>query len=385
MVKSDFFIFGYRKISVPPHSRLRLANLLLRLGISAQLGEGDFLMRERDFRRFRNHAEGIEYTASELYGIPGIISRNRWRYASAVALLLALILNIFLSGLVWDVRISGESRLPEYEIREALAEAGLSVGRRFDSLNMNEIEHALVKSYPKIGWVTVNRRGTVAYVEVVEREGTEEEPEEKLGYANVVAERDGVIDEITVKRGVAMVKAGDVVRAGDVLISGVLPEEAGGGLCYAEGEVWASVSDKITVEVKREGSDTERSEPALSALSVKIFGFSLNIFKKYGNYGEGYAIIDDEEDCVLFDKYRLPVSICRTYAYRETTESVIYTDDRLVEIALVRTRAALATVLCGGDLLKLFTDGRYTEDGYIMQSTVVYMAEVGRDAPILAE
>ena len=38
-------------------------------------------------------------------------------------------------------------------------------------------------------------------------------------FSNIVADRDGIIEEITVKKGYATVKPGDVVKKGDILIS----------------------------------------------------------------------------------------------------------------------------------------------------------------------
>ena len=47
-----------------------------------------------------------------------------------------------------------------------------------------------------------------------------------------------------------MVKVGDVVKKGDLLISGVLPLELGGGFCTAQGEVKGRVADRVEVEGK---------------------------------------------------------------------------------------------------------------------------------------
>ena len=123
-----------------------------------------------------------------------------------------------------------------------------------------------------VAWLNINRRGTVAYVTVLEKEVHGQEVKE--GYSNVVAACDAVIEEISVVRGVACVKVGDSVKKGDLLISGVLPEEQGGGFCYAEGEIFGRVSESISVSVDEYKIKKTEKNSEIAHLDIKIFGFS---------------------------------------------------------------------------------------------------------------
>ena len=381
MVRIDYFLFGYRRVSPIGIGAARCANILLRLGISASIDEsGSFFIRERDFLRFSAYKSEIEYTATQLCGIPGYIRRNKHRYLSFFVLLCTVFLVYLLSGVVWDVRVSGNTLLSEEDVREYLASCDLRAGTRWRRLSISRVETELLSEYPEIAWVAVNRRGTVAYVEIVEREG-KENGEAALGYRNIVAAADAVIEEITVKKGVAAVKVGDVVRRGDILISGVLPEELGGGFCYAEGEVRGTQRGEISVDVAKSEEIIHKDKGKAISLSVKIFGFFINIFKKYGNLTDTYDIIEDEEELLLFGKHRLPISVIRTYRQTQRRESVTYADWKMVEIAHARMKDRLSEYLVGAELLKIRTEGEYTEEGYRLNTSVIYLTDIGLAAP----
>ena len=152
---------------------------------------------------------------------------------------IVLLLRLLTAGRVWDIRIEreeGDSDFSSALILEELEEAGLAVGDRWSRIDRDGVETALLSSSSHIGWVSITRTGAVAHVKVREKTKFRGEPvAEEDGYANIVAAFDCVIEEITVVRGFAVVSVGDTVRAGDLLISGILPEEAGGGFCRAEG------------------------------------------------------------------------------------------------------------------------------------------------------
>lgn len=74
--------------------------------------------------------------------------------------------------------------------------------------------------------MSINIKGVRA--EVVVRESPKKPKIEDLTIpADVVAERDGVILEIGAKRGKKMVKNGDAVLKGEVLISGLVTHKSG--------------------------------------------------------------------------------------------------------------------------------------------------------------
>ena len=88
------------------------------------------------------------------------------------------------------------------------------------------------KEYDDIIWVSASIRGTRLIIQVKENEDslpvvnkTEEEKEQeaKENATDIVADQDCVITDIVPRKGIAMVKEGDQVKKGDILISGQVP------------------------------------------------------------------------------------------------------------------------------------------------------------------
>jgi similar to stage IV sporulation protein len=260
----------------------------------------------------------------------------------------------------------------------------VGVGSLWRDIDVGRVELALLDSDPDIGWVAINRHGSVAYVEIIETSLPPEKTETSL-YSNVVATRDCVIRDITVTSGYAVVEVGDVVRRGEVLISGIPPAGTIGSFCHAEGMVLGECDEELFVEISRDKVEKELGEGSKSALSVKILNFSINIFKIYRNYVTECAIIENNEKCRLFGRYELPIEIVTEYSIPMTESIVRLTDTELVTLASEKMREAILSATSDAELLRLSTSGEYTNNGYRMKTTVTVIESVGEDSPIAVE
>lgn len=389
MERLSFIVFGYRKIKVTDGSLFSAASLLLSKDVISYVNsDGTFSVREGDFARVSElFRDRIEYEATNTLGLLGLWRRTRYKAVGAVSIFIMLVFTLFISSLVWDIRVEGNERIPDSKIICDLAKAGLSVGDFWHLVDRSRVETEYLSSSRDVSWININRRGTVAYITVVEAEegNLTDEPVAPSGYANIVATEACVIEEITVKRGVAEVKVGDVVEAGDILISGVMPEESGGGFCFAEGEVIGRVSDTVLVNVSRNYDKRTVSKERISEIRVNFFKFSLNIFKKYGNRDESCDIIEDIKTLSLSEKAKLPIEIITTYTVEYDAEEQRYSDAEIVRVAAYRLNSLVMSRLTLKDLLKIRTSGGYTEDGYEMRSDIVFLGSVGETRPFSVE
>ena len=383
----DCLIFGYRRIEISEADLAGATTRLLLKGIPIIInGKGSFTVRERDAEAMRSALSGVEYTESERLGLLGKIKSFRHKIALALGLIASLMIIILSSSIVWDVRIEGNERLTDAAIKRELEECGFSVGTSWIRADKSEIEARVLSDSADIGWININRRGTVAYVKVIEKEIIDAPKEDaELGYSNIVATADCIIEEITVTKGQAAVKVGDVVRAGDVLILGALPESSGGGLCAAEGTVRGRVSDTVSVEVSREYEKKINAKTHINEIELNFFGFDLNIFKNYGNLPEDCDIIEEIRTFSLFGRCALPLSLSVTKGENYEIEITEYTDSQLVSVALSRLREKTHGLLSGCDLLRIRTDGEFTDSGYISRNYLTYIRDVGVKVPLSSE
>ncbi len=86
---------------------------------------------------------------------------------------------------------------------------------------MDEIITKIKLKRNDISWIGINIKGTNVIVKIVK---AEEKPEivNNTDYCNIIASKSGVITKIVAQNGTAIVKEGDKVEKGDILIAGFI-------------------------------------------------------------------------------------------------------------------------------------------------------------------
>ena len=384
MAGLDGYIFGYRKGRVEERDRLKLANAFLKLGICSSVSvDGAFTIRERDRAALLDFARSrMRVALTEPLGLFGVFVRNRKRYGFFLGVVLVFLGFFFSSDLVWDVRISGNERVPDHVIAEYLEEFDFGIGASWRSTDKNIVESNVLTAHPDIAWISVNRRGTVAYVQVIESENIGVNEDSGPLYSNIIADRDGVIEQISVERGVAVVKIGDVVKAGDILISGIVESESGVIMCRAQGAVRARGVMDVTVEAAGEATEKKAVGRTLAEARVVLFNFSINIFKNYRNCEETCDIIEEIREFALFDRFKLPIRIERSYSVQYEETIVSRTSDEMTDAARRELDSRIYSLFKDADVLKLRTTGEFVGDVYRLTSRVVYATDIGKESEI---
>jgi similar to stage IV sporulation protein len=380
MIRLDYLILGYIVYTVEEEDVGRAAELFLKNGISARFIKNTFITGVKASSKIdRVLSTRVNFSKTKILGFGGFLYENRKRFGIFFAMICTAIIFFISSNLVWDIRIEGcENYTPEM-IEKELSDCGFSVGSTWSATDTSKIEVEMLSKSEYVSWININRRGSVAYVTVVEKEVHKSEPE-KVGYANVIASCDAVIEEITVIHGVAEVKAGDSVKKGDLLISGVIPTELGGGFCYAEGIVKGRISDSIEVKVADTCDVKKPQKPKLSKCSIKIFGFSVNIFNSYRNLPCKYDIIDNNKKISAFGR-ELPISLSKIYSVPYTVSKEQLSSEEMTEEAASKMTQELSERLAASTLVRIRTEGQFFENNYTMISNFVCIEEIGVDLP----
>lgn len=387
MVRLEHFVFGYLTLTVKPECLTDIVGILIKNGCVADVApSGEVRLPIRSYKKISPlFPEGAVLSVGEERGLGGAVRGLLRRTPSLIALILCAVL-YFLSGeVVSDVRVSGNEALSEGEVVEMLRASGLEVGDLWQGIDKNAAELALLSSYPEVAWISVNRVGSVAYVEISERQGDAAPPNAITPtFANIVAACDCVIEEITVVRGTGAVKVGETVRKGDLLISGIIESDSGTKYVAAEGIVRGSTAITLSTETQREHTERLTEEGETAYITLKILKIRINLLNNYGNLPSGYAIIDDVKECTLMGK-RIPVSILvgKYAAVTEITRTL--TDAELASLATLDHRRELSAVLLDKDLTSIRTEGGFYDGGYRMTSHIVYSTEVGVTSEILTQ
>lgn len=180
-------------------------------------------MRLEDFFTIREvvRKSRTRITIVRRYGLPFTAKRLKRRKILLIGpVVFFLALNI-LSSYVWFVDVIGLKNLPDGRIKEIAFQQGLKPGALKNDINTKAIENEILLNHPGVAWIGVNFVGTRAVIEIVEKTVPRQEDKSP---ADLVAGKDGVITEIIVLAGQSMLKKGDTVKKGDLLIKGAVQQ-----------------------------------------------------------------------------------------------------------------------------------------------------------------
>ena len=285
---------------------------------------------------------GISYRVVARGGLPLWVYRYRTRVGLLLGVLASAFLIYSLLGVVWDIRIHGNSSVSEDAIREQLSQSGLRVGMslRDEETSCREIENRLLQSSPDIAWVSVNLRGTVADVQVRERQIGQSAIEEQQ--VNLVAACDGIIESVHLLSGEVVVTPGQEVRAGELLISGVRDSATQGyRVVGARGEVMAQTEHTEIVQIPLNELQKVYTGEEKCEKSIIFFEKSIKFSKSTGIMGGSCDTIYKIEPWTLPGGVTLPVGWAITQYLPYTMQPSERTRAQAYALAMAELEAML--------------------------------------------
>ncbi len=338
-----------------------------------------FIMTARSAKRLfaACEAQGIALSVVKSGGVPTLFCRFRTRPGLIVGVVLGLMM-LACSGLfVWEIKLTGNVTISQEELREELALSGLRRGSFLPTLDEQEVALALRQGDGRIVYAGVNVVGTVAYVQVREQEsGGAELPRSP---ANLVAKCDGVITMPLVFEGECLVREGEVVRAGQLLASGVLDTQNHGyRVTRAAGQILARTTHTYTVRVPFAREESYYTGKRSYALSLFFFDFERKIFKSTGNDIGNYDIIEKIKWFTLPDGKRLPFGIGVTTVAQKKSRLVTYTAMQTRAEAYAELERLLAQDSEGRTLLQRTVECRVDGEGITLVCTVICEEDIAK-------
>lgn len=226
------FLMGHVSLVVRGEFLEKFVNMAASRGIYlwdiTRLGNDKVRVKVRisDVRPLRHIARATKscFKIVERKGLPFILNRVKKRKLLAIGGVVFLVTLYFLSSFVWFIQVTGNDKLSDEDIKKIAAEAGLRPGVAKWDLDAKLVERTLREKIPSVAWAGVYVKGTRVTVEIAERKLVQEDPHRNEP-AHIVAGKAGLIKEVLVLNGQAVVKEGDTVLPGSILISGEIKEE----------------------------------------------------------------------------------------------------------------------------------------------------------------
>ena len=329
-----------------------------------------------DYRALRPaaRAASVRMRVKERHGLPFLLKPFRLRWGLVVGMLLFVLILQLLASRVWIVRVEGNERVTDEEIREVLEPLGVYEGASPQKIDLPQLQLTALEQLSDVVWLTVNFEGSTATVEVRERK--EAQPIAPDEPSNVVATRDGVIVRIDAVSGQAMVKEGDAVTEGTLLISGVMDSKVGPLLKHAQGIVTARTTRTLTVTVPFEEKVPSPTPRMISRPCLYFLGMRVPLYASAEIEGE-YTQKTEKFPLTARGK-ALPVGVEVTRLMFE--ETVICTRNETQALSEARERLVKAVEELRGDVTveTETVNEQKTDEGWVITGTYTCLEEIGQ-------
>ena len=236
----------------------------------------------------------------ERHGLPFIVNRYKKRFGIAAGMAIFFCFLWFMSGYIWIIDVSGNKYVKKEEIIKNCNSIGIYEGVKKTDVNAKYLREKLLINTEDIAWASLNVEGSRLTVNVSETKKKNEQNQP----TNLKACYDGIITKIDIISGNCLVRKGDAVKKGDILVSGIIENGDGTRFVASNGKVFAEIECNyslredysFTVENKTNnkkhkvvfelftlkiplflGSETGKSVSALKVIRASLFGQNLPI------------------------------------------------------------------------------------------------------------
>ena len=297
-------------------------------------------------------------------GLPFTIKKYKKRKVFLLFLMLIILCIIVLSNFIWNIEIEGDESIPKEEIMELVKNKGLEIGAFKGKVDTKEIINKIRLERDDVSWVGIDIEGTNAIIKLVK---ADEKPEiiNEEEYCNIVADRDATILKVSAQNGTPLVKEGDTVTNGDIIIAGWMEGKyTGKQYVHAQGEVQAKVSYTTIEKVYLKETKKVETGESENRYSVKINNFQINLLKTLPKF-QKYDTIEENKKLKLFSNFYLPLEIVK-YTYKEYEEQlVVHSFEEAKQIGIDRAKESLQEELDGKEILdkqvKVTSEPEYIE------------------------
>ena len=290
-------------------------------------------MKSGDYKKVRAFIKktGCKLRIKIKRGLPFLLKRLKKRKGMVLGFILFFLIITQCAGRIWHIGVEGGFLHTREQIMQVMAnEMKVYGGIPAETVDCFEIEKKLRLDYNEIGWISVEKRGCCLFVRMNESTMPKQNVTLEVP-SHIVAAQDGVVKRIEVLAGVPMVKIGDEVKKGDILISGIIPivgdfdelirksPVVADGTVYLESEFSYNSSFSLSYEQK---IFTEER------LGFEFFLFGHKLFSYIPRYSGGkYDIISTDIVPYAFEDYQAPVLLRKYRCMRYDCEQVMMTSD----------------------------------------------------------
>ncbi len=338
--------------------------------------------RAADYRKVRRPARrtGTRVRAVKRHGVSFRLRRFRRRPGLLIGAASALLVYMVLASCIWVVDVRTEDPALRDAVERELAACGVAVGAPARNADLPAVRMRVIAGVEELHQMSVYLEGCVAHVDIRWQEEGAARPDSTP--ANVLAACDGQILSMRVTDGQAMVKTGDAVVAGDLLVCGAIETEQGVLLRRAAATVTARTERRFSVTVSR-AQALELDGRVIVQPTVQLLWWSIPCYSPTA-FSESYEV-STERSAVRWMDTPLPLGIRQTVYTERRLREQVFTDDQMKTIAKARLQAQAAAAIGAATVERVDYEEQWTDAGYTLCGRYICVEDIAVQTPLLSD
>lgn len=320
------------------------------------------------------------YAKAEIIKVKGILpfmNKYKKRFGIYAGLVVASAIISFSQHTIFEVRVKGNTYIPENEIKEAVSMFGIAEGKLKKTKNLEKIYNEILINDSRISWISVNYDGMIANIEIDETQIIPEKLDRNRNI-NIVAKCDGIVKRIDVLDGGREVSVGDTVVKGELLISSFADTRKGLTVMKgARGSVWALTEHIYQVFVPENNTYKSYTGKQKENKSIMILGKRIPLYidiEKYKNFS-----METEQVRFNIFKYQFPFMIKtqKQTEYKKTDTVITESDAR--KIAENELSKRIEAELTDAEIIKKNTSFEKDSDTYVLTAKISCIENIAEE------
>ena len=272
-------IYPEKVLNLCEKHKISIWNICFKKGkICCKINVCDFKKLPKIFKK-----QGVRLHILSRSGLPFFTEKYKRRFGVFAGILIFIIMLNFLSSFVWVIDVQGNKTVDAKEIITLCYEIGIKEGIKTKELDAkNKAQELLLKS-DKLSWASFNVTGCILTVDVTE---IKEKDDSDLLATNLISDSDGIIKHIDVTVGNCVVKVGDTVKKGDVLVSGIIESENDTKFVKSRGKIFADTVNVVTLTQDYNFNETLLTGKQMTKNVLEIFTLKIPLYlgREKGEY-----------------------------------------------------------------------------------------------------
>lgn len=314
-------------------------------------------------------------------GLPFYVRRVRRRSGMAVGALLAAVLLWWMGGRVWVLDVQGNVTVPTQDILTAAAAEGVHVGMRIKDIDVQRLQLTIPGHLEGLSWATVNPDGCVAHIAVTER-NTPPDILTEGQYSNLCAAADGVIVEVRAQTGLAAVRPGEAVAAGDLLVCGTVETERGPLYYRSVGQVLAQTRHTLTVRIPLNETLLLPTGRQVCRPSLCLFGLCIPLYSD--PYPDTTYTTEHDRYFLYGGRYELPVGLAVETLTLTQQTAVQHTAETAREMAYAQLTAMEAEAFAKAEIVSRRADDVLKDGCIVLTAQYTVIEDIAKEVPFSA-